>query len=366
MWTGESFAVWVAGLRDFAERLVRVGREEPATGPDHYRLRDDVELVALPDYSSLARVPTAALAMVRSLKRLWRLLDGVDVVWLLGPHPLALAFAAMTLVRGRRAVLGVRQDMPSHIRSRHPRRLDLWMAAVALEGTWRLLARACPVVVVGADLATRYSRSRAVLAVSVSLMDERDIVSLPSALARSYDGALRAISVGRLDPEKNPLLLADTLAALRRRDPRWTLLVCGSGSLEDALRERLRTLGVAGAADVRGYVPLDHLRSLYRESHVMLHVSWTEGVPQVLFEAFASGLPVVATDVGGVADATDGAGLLVPPGQTEPLVDAASRIADDADLRERLIEAGLVRAQAHTATSGLSRLAEFLGGSADC
>ena len=59
------------------------------------------------------------------------------------------------------------------------------------------------------------------------------------------------------------------------------------------------------------------MASFRRSTHssdVFLHVSWTEGVPQVLFEAFAAGLPVVATDVGGVAQAVDGAALLVAPG----------------------------------------------------
>ena len=72
--------------------------------------------------------------------------------------------------------------------------------------------------------------------------------------------------------------------------------------MEDALADRLRDLGVAAHADLRRLVPLEDLRRSYLADHAFLHVSWTEGVPQVLFEAFAAGLPVVATDVGGVAD----------------------------------------------------------------
>ena len=81
------------------------------------------------------------------------------------------------------------------------------------------------------------------------------------------------------------------------------------------MEERLRELGVADHADLLGYVPIDGgLLDLYRSSHAFLHVSWTEGLPQTLFEAFASGLPVVATAVGGVPAAVGDAALLVEPG----------------------------------------------------
>src|SRR5207248_2132734 len=83
--------------------------------------------------------------------------------------------------------------------------------------------------------------------------------------------------------------LADVLARLRVADPRWRLVVCGEGPLEGALRARLDALGVAEAADLRGYLPLDQgLRDAYRNAHAFLHVSLTEGLPQVLFEAFAA------------------------------------------------------------------------------
>ena len=53
---------------------------------------------------------------------------------------------------------------------------------------------------------------------------------------------------------------------------------------------------MAERVDLRGYLPLDGgLLDLYRGADALLHVSWTEGVPQVLLEAFAAGLPVVAT-----------------------------------------------------------------------
>jgi glycosyltransferase involved in cell wall biosynthesis len=227
------------------------------------------------------------------------------------------------------------------------------------------MARRWPVVVVGPDLAENYRRAVRVLPIAVSLVGERDLVDPGEALAgKSWDGEpLVALSVGRIEREKNPLLLADVLAALRERDPRWRLVVCGEGPMEDELRARLSELGVAEHCELRGYVPIDgELPQLYRSSHALLHVSWTEGVPQVLFEAFAAGLPVVATAVGGVADAAGDAALLVPAGEADPPAEALARVGSDAELRRRLVEAGGARVREHTTEAECRRVAEFLAG----
>ena len=363
LWATEAFAVFLAQLGGFVDRLGVVGRLGPGPGPRRHRLPEGVELAELPHYGELTSPAAALAAWPRALARFWRTLAGVDAVWLLGPHPLGLAFAVLAAARGRRVVLGVRQNMPDYVRTRHPGRRGLLAAGLALEGAWRLAARRVPVVVVGPDLARRYRGGRAVLDIPVSLVDHDDLVDPDEAAARSYDGELIALSVGRLDPEKNPMLLADVLARLRAADPRWRLVVCGEGSLRDDLAARLVELGLDEHADLRGYVTLDGgLRELYRTSHVLVHVSWTEGFPQVLLEAFAAGLPIVATDVGGVAAVAAGATRLVPPGDAEAVADEALLVAGDASERRRLIGAGLERAAAFTSSATCSRLAGFLAG----
>jgi glycosyltransferase involved in cell wall biosynthesis len=174
-------------------------------------------------------------------------------------------------------------------------------------------------------------------------------------------GDLTVLSVGRLDQEKNPLMLADVLARLAADDDRWRLVVCGEGDLAAALAARLEQLGVATRAELRGYVPMgEALLGLYRTSDVMLHVSWTEGFPQVLVEAFATGLPVVATAVGGVAAGVGAAALLIPPGDPDAAAAALRRIATDSELRSRLVAAGIERARALTLEAQTARLASFL------
>ena len=357
-----AFALFVAGLRRHCERLTVAGRVDPEPGRSHYPLPDDVRFVALPHYASATSPVGLTRSLAGGLRRWSSALDDADVVWVLGPQGLALPLALLAVARGKRVVLGVRQELPAYARSRHPRRRSIHGAAALLDAGYRVAARRLPVIVVGPALARRYRRARALLALTVSLIPERDLDAAPPP--RAWDGdEWRVLSVGRLEEEKNPLLLADVLAGLRAADPRWRLVICGDGPLEPALRARLEALGVADAADLRGYVAHDDgLREAYRDAHVFLHVSWTEGLPQVLFEAFAARLPVVATAVGSVPDAGGDAVLLVPPGDPAAPVDRLLALAADARLRAALSDAGLERARAHSLETELRRAGDFLAG----
>ncbi|MGH2796413.1 MAG: glycosyltransferase family 4 protein [Thermoleophilaceae bacterium] len=363
LYAERAFALFLARLGDHLDRLTLIGRlgPEPARAP--YLLPPEVSFVPLPYYPSLAQPLKAIPALRGGLTRFWGALDDVDGVWLLGPHPLAIPFVAIAVLRRKPVTLGVRQDFPSYLRSRHPDRPILRLIGYLLEAAYRGLARRFAVVVVGPDLAKRYRRARRLLEINVSLVSTRDVIDPKLGNARSYEGEIRLISVGRLESEKNPLLLAEVLSRLTDDGRRWRLLVCGVGPLRDALEARLRDLGLSDRAELRGYVPFgQELLDLYRQSHALLHVSWTEGLPQVLVEAFAAATPVVATDVGGVADAVDGAALLIPPGDPEAAAVAVRAVIDDRALRERLVQVGHRYALAHTAEAETRRLAEFLRG----
>jgi glycosyltransferase involved in cell wall biosynthesis len=358
-----AFFTFITRLAGMVDQLVLFGRLNPAPGRSHYRVPDEIDFVPLPYYESQADARAAVQAMVASLRAFWRSLRDVDAVWLLGPHPLAIVFAFLAAARRKKVFLGVRQDMPVYTRSRHPGKRWMMGAAYVLEWTFRLMSRIFPVVVVGPQLADNYRSARRVLALSVSLVGEDQIVDPHDAAERAWNGGeLRVLTVGRLETEKNPLLLADVLARLREQDPRFRLLVCGEGPMEGDLRKRLEELGVADHADLLGYVPItDGLLDVYRSSHAFLHVSWTEGLPQTLFEAFAAGLPVVATAVGGVPAAVGQAALLVEPGDAHAPAEQLKRLADDPALRGHLIESGVERVRSHTLEAESGRVLAFFG-----
>jgi glycosyltransferase involved in cell wall biosynthesis len=355
-----AFALFMMAVLAHAAEGTVIGRLQPSGGQARYRLGDRVRFVALPYYADGSRASSLVRAFAISFRRLWRSLDSVDTAWILGPHGLAIPFALLVLARRRRLRLGVRQDLRAYARSRHPRRLIVHRLADILEWVYRMLARRYPVVVVGEGLRRSYSGGRAVLATSVSLVADADIVSLTSALEREWGERLIVLSVGRLDAEKNPLLLIDIIGVLVRADPRWQLTICGEGPLEAALAERVVERQLSEHVQIRGYVPFAELREVYRTSHVFMHVSLTEGLPQVLFEAFAAGLPVVATEVGGVGAAADGAAMLVAPNRVPEAVSAITCLQRSPHQRGELVAAGIRVARAHTLEREAIRVATFL------
>ena len=364
--TDLSFVLFVAALARHVDEVVFFGRLDPVPGRSPYALPSEkIRLVPFPHYERLTSVGRVAGSLRGAHAAVAGELDRLDALWLFGPHPLALDFARLARRRGTPVFLGIRQDLPQYIAGRLPSKAWLWAVpcAHALEHAFRRLARRVPTVVVGHALARAYAQSGGpLLEIAVSLVRDDDLVPVEEAVARPWDGELRLLSIGRLESEKNPLLLPEILAALRARDPRWRLVAVGSGDLTEAVEARARELGVADAFERHGYVPFgDPLWELYRTSNAFLHVSLTEGVPQVLLEAEAAGLPIVATDVGGVGAALEGGrlGLLIPPRDSDAAVAALERLRDDPALRRRLTEQGLASVAGKTLEAELGRVLAF-------
>lgn len=360
------FLQFVSAVGDrFGSLAVFARIVEPVEAEGRTPLPPGTVIIALPDYGSLRQVWSVVRAGLSTTAAFWRGLGDVDLVWAFGPHPFELLLAVLARIRRKPVVLGVRQDTPAYFRARLPS--TRWKPALGavrvMDALHRVLARRLPATVVGQANLRRYTRGEnQVLLMQPTLVRASDVVGVPPE--RDWTSTIGLLTVGRIDAEKNPLLLVEAMAALEHLRPgRFGLRWVGIGPLAAAVEERAAELGVADRIELLGYVPFGpELIDLYRGAHAFVHVSLTEGVPQVLAEALSSGTPIVATDVGGVRAALEdgAAGLLVSPSDVEALVAAVLHLTDDTAHRERLVTRGLELARERTLEVEADRVASFL------
>ncbi len=135
---------------------------------------------------------------------------------------------------------------------------------------------------------------------------------------------------GRLEGQKDPLLLVRAFAALRVGRPDAHLLIAGEGGLEAATRAELQALGIGQAATFLGTVPRTEVARLMHAADALVITSGFETGPTVGLEALASGLPVVTTEVGEVASVVieSGAGGVTAARTPEALAKAVDVVLD--------------------------------------
>ena len=140
--------------------------------------------------------------------------------------------------------------------------------------------------------------------------------------------------VGKLVPRKGVDHLVEALGLLAGRGVRFTVVAAGMGEMRPALERRAAELGIADRIRFVGKVPHETVPMVMAAGDVFVLPSLSEGLPTVVCEAMACGLPVVATAVDGTPEIVrDGeTGLLVPPRAPEPLAEALGRIVGDPEL----------------------------------
>ncbi len=140
----------------------------------------------------------------------------------------------------------------------------------------------------------------------------------------------RILSVGRLVPKKGYDDLLEALKLLQDRGLEFTFSHIGSGDLENGVRRRILALGLQNRANLLGTLPRREVLGHYQQSHCFVLASKVaadgdrDGIPNVLVEAMAVGLPVISTRVSAIPELVENgmSGILVEPANPKALADA--------------------------------------------
>lgn len=166
---------------------------------------------------------------------------------------------------------------------------------------------------------------------------------LPQKEKPKHQGC-RLIFVGRLSPEKGIEGLLEALSSTNSL-AHLHLAIVGDGPLGAALKAQAERLGIAGRVEFLGRLPEAETLAQIDRSDVLVLPSFMEGLPIVLMEALALGVPVIASRVAGIPELIhdDVSGILFDPSNWAELTFAIDRLAGDPGLRQRFGDQGRQR-----------------------
>ena len=182
-------------------------------------------------------------------------------------------------------------------------------------------------------------------------IDEQRFRSVPRA-HRTY----QMLSVGALIETKQTSDFIRAFVRLSARRPGVRAAIVGEGPLQASLRAQAEDSGVKGAIDFLGF--REDVEAIYADSEVFVQTSRYEALSIAVVEAMASGLPVVASDVGETRELVrHGAnGYVVPVGDVEAIASRVDSLLGDDVVRERLAETAALNARAHAGYDHVANL----------
>jgi glycosyltransferase involved in cell wall biosynthesis len=171
----------------------------------------------------------------------------------------------------------------------------------------------------------------------------------PHSANTARNAVTRLLSVGRLTPAKGQLLLVQACGRLHREGLAFTLTVVGDGPDRQRLTQAVADEQLAGVVTLTGALNQREVREQLALADGFVLPSLAEGIPVVLMEAMASGVPCISCPVNGIPELIiDGRnGLLATPGDVDSLTAALRRLIEDPALRARLAVAAREQVATH-------------------
>lgn len=336
----------LAGRYEKVYLCAPIRKGEPNQSRDYLIRGDNVEMVALPFHQRTIESLRHYPAISRAYARLFR---KSDFIFLRGMIPFVIAAYLLAILRRKKPCHWIVGNPIAAVKS-NPRAgcfMDLlsigyaWQDRIFVKLGRRLTGGTF--ICNGQEVGQIYKSSHTMVTVSSTIADDEIFEREDTC----NEDSVKILFVGFVRPEKGLEYLLEAVSKLRIDKP-WELTIVGSWEPFKDYREKLDRIITYSKIEDRvhwaGYASYGSEMSGYlRQSDIFVFPTLSEGTPRVLVEARANGLPVVATNVGGIpTSVTDGKdGLLVPPKDVETLAMAIERVVKDGKLRRSLIRNGL-------------------------
>ena len=275
-----------------------------------------------------------------------RALIDVDFVWLFHGHAAMVYHMAHIVYNNQPFGLYVGGDPVDLAVIKSPRSPLTYAYCRAARLVEKSMAhRASLIMAVGNELSSRFTMMGGTAKVyTISpLMDFRSVAELDCCDSCSNPDKITCLFVGRVSYPKGCRHLLEAIELLRRRGYPARARIVGDGEHLPELRRRAARLGVSEHVVFTGHLaPGPDLWAQYKQADMFVLPSYSEGLPKVLYEASALGLPLITTAVGGISGvfSHEESALFVEAGSAKAVADAVIRLIREPRLRCRLIANG--------------------------
>lgn len=352
--TNATVVDFILSFKEYFEEMVLfvpVKQTDYAEGFHKVIMDEKIRFVALPFFHNAREMYLSTIRLVPQVTKIFRREIGSwDVAWVFWSHFLSLIFIKIAKENGKKFFLYVRSDIVKEAESYRFNfllgSLVRFIVRTVNQIHMQALSRNTPVFAVSEKLAKDYRlvSDRVFHLCFASIVKEGEIVT--SRIEPGGDFTI--VVVGRITQEKNLELLIDAVDILVRDSLSVKCKIVGTGKEEDRIRKLVIERGLGKHVEFTGFVPYGkELFEQYDAAHVYVISSHTEGMPKTILEAMARGLPIVATNVGGISEVIVNGenGLLVPPGDPRSLAAAIKHMAINQGLRESCGKANIEKAK---------------------
>jgi len=367
----ESFFQYFNEIEIFAPSL-----EKTRDSQGYYQCSGKTKLCPLPFFGNVKELAKKVPVIIPKTREiLEKKLPECSVVWIVGPHPLGLLVYRVARRNAVQTFYHIRGNILNDVGTRYHGK-EFWLArayAQFMHMASKFLSRRMPTMVVGSELFDLYSPfSSNIFQISPSLIKNSDIDLSERLFSTKEFGrrdVINLLFVGRLEPEKGLEFLFSAMRDFNDNSSVPCNLTIvgtaqkGSEGKEIIIRERARQLGLSDSITWKGYVAYGNdLLNIYRNADIFVLPSLAEGIPKVLYEAMATGVPIICSKVGGIPDVITHSknGLLISPGSSTELYSAIQELAGSPNLRATLIQAGFETVREHTSEKARDQIVRIL------
>lgn len=304
----------------------------------------------------IKKFPKNATPLIRAISEN---IHNWDLVWIRLPNPAGFIAYKIARKHGKPILLQMSGDQKKIVRAKYSgmKRLIAYLGATFFTALDKKMIKETPTLVLSSELLRKFRNYGDHLFYWLNSQVSQDDIYYreDTCLGES----IHILYVGSLEKHKGLDYLMIAERKLRDAGYNVHLNLVGTGSQGSILKELTMNLSIHEYVIFHGYIG-DHAQLLrvYRKNDIFILPSLSEGMPKVLFEAMASGLPIVAADVGGIPDVIKPGetGLLVPPRSPDGIYKAVEKLITDDELRKKIIQEGYAFVEQHTIEKQAERI----------